>query len=147
MIQGAGNSIADHYRQREMAEKQAAWARDQDYAKNAYPGAILGGMGLGLGMAAGHDQIARDESPRLGSGIEFQMERLAKNVAAMEERFHNLTMKLGPLTRPLPEPAVTKDTGRVQASQSPLADQVARLTDQIEHLNNGMAYLTDGVDL
>jgi hypothetical protein len=147
MIQGAENSIAGHYRQREMAEKQAAWARDQDYAKNAYPGAILGGMGLGMNMAAGHDQIARDEGPRLGSGIEYQVERLAKNVAAMEERFHNLTMKLGPLTRPMPEPAVTKDTGRVQASQSPLADQVARLTDQIEHLNNGMAYLTDGVDL
>jgi len=145
MIQGAENSIADHYRQREIAEKQAARARDQDYAKNAYPGAILGGMGLGMGMNIGL-QAPHD----LSSGIEYQMERLAKNVAAMEERLHNLTMKLGPLTRPMPEafaPAVTKDTGRVQVSQSPLADQVARLTDQIERLSNGMAYLTDGVDL
>ena len=104
---------------------------------------------MNIGPQAPHG-LTRDPGPRLGCGIEFQMERLAKNVAAMEERFHALAMKLGPLTRPMPEafePAVTKDTGRVQASQSPLADQVARLTDQIERLNNGMAYLTDGVDL
>jgi len=143
MIQGAENSIADHYRQREMAEKQAAWARGQNYAGNALPGATLG---VNIGPQPQHS-IVRDQGPRLGCGIEFQMERLAKNVAAMEERFHALAMKLGPLTRPLPEPAETKDAGLVQASQSPMADQVARLTDQIERLNNGMAYLTDGVDL
>lgn len=101
---------------------------------------------MNIGPQAPHG-LTRDPGPSLGSGIEYQMERLAKNVAAMEERFHNLTMKLGPFTRPMQEPAVTKDTGRVQAAQSPIADQVARLTDQIERLNNGMAYLTDGVDL
>ena len=102
---------------------------------------------MNIGPQAPHG-LTRDHGPRLGCGIEFQMERLAKNVAAMEERFHALAMKLGPLTRPLPEPAeVSKDTGYSTPSQSPMADQVARLTDQIERLNNGMAYLTDGVDL
>jgi hypothetical protein len=145
MIQGAGQDIAEQYRQREMAEKQAAWARGQDYAGNALPGAV---SGMGMNMAAARNQIGRDEGPRLGSGIEHQMERLAKNVAAMEERFHALAMKLGPLTRPLPEPAgIPKDTGYSTPAQSPLADQVARLTDQIERLNTGLAYLTDGVDL
>jgi hypothetical protein len=102
---------------------------------------------MNIGPQAPHG-LTRDPGPRLGCGIEFQMERLAKNVAAMEERFHALAMKLGPLTRPLPEPTeVSKDTGYSTPAQSPLADQVARLTDQIERLNNGMAYLTDGVDL
>lgn len=101
----------------------------------------------GIGPQAPHG-LTRDPGPRLGCGIEFQMERLAKNVAAMEERFHALAMKLGPLTRPLPEPVQeSKDTGYSTPAQSPVAYQVARLTDQIERLNNGMAYLTDGVDL
>ena len=140
MIQGAGQDIAEQYRQREIAEKQAAWARERDgMARNGYAGAIQG-------AALGAQAISRDEGPRLGSGIEYQMERLAKNVAAMEERVHALAMKLGPLSRPLPEPA-TKDTGYSTPAQSPMADQVARLTDQIERLNTGMAYLTDGVDL
>ena len=116
-----------HMMAKQQAEKEAAYQREQIGPQHS---------------------IVRDQGPRLGCGIEFQMERLAKNVAAMEERFHALAMKLGPLTRPLPEPAeVSKDTGYSTPSQSPMADQVARLTDQIERLNNGMAYLTDGVDL
>jgi hypothetical protein len=117
-----------HMMAKQQAEKEAAYQREQ------------------IGPQAPHG-LTRDHGPRLGCGIEFQMERLAKNVAAMEERFHALAMKLAPLTRPLPEPAETKDTGYSTPTQSPMADQVARLTDQIERLNNGMAYLTDGVDL
>ena len=116
-----------HMMAKQQAEKEAAYQREQIGPQHS---------------------IVRDHGPRLGCGIEYQMERLAKNVAAMEERFHALAMKLAPLTRPLPEPAQEpKDTGYSTPSQSPMADQVARLTDQIERLNNGMAYLINGVDL
>ena len=118
----------------------------QDIRAQEKHAAYMAQQGMNIGPQPQHS-IVRDEGPRVGNGIEHQMERLAKNVAAMEERFHALAMKLAPLTRPLPEPAVTKDTGYSTPTQSPLADQVARLTDQLERLNNGMAYLTDGVDL
>jgi hypothetical protein len=119
----------------------------QDIRAQEKYAAHMAQQGMNIGPQAQHS-IVRDHGARLGCGIEFQMERLAKNVAAMEERFHALAMKLGPLTRPLPEPAQEpKDTGYSTPTQSPVADQVARLTDQIERLNNGMAYLTDGVDL
>ena len=51
-----------------------------------------------------------------------------------------------PFVRSLPiqeQEKVRQESG----SQSPLADQVSRLADQLDRINRGMTYLIDGVDL
>ena len=90
--------------------------------------------------------IGRETLVSRGAGLEYQMERLAKTVASTEELFNQLGIRMTPFVRSLPiqeQEKVRQESG----SQSPLADQVSRLADQLDRINRGMTYLIDGVDL
>ena len=95
---------------------------------------------------AGAGAIGREGLVSRGAGLEYQMERLAKTVASTEELFNQLGIRMTPFVRSLPiqeQEKVRQESG----SQSPLADQVSRLADQLDRINRGMTYLIDGVDL
>ena len=90
--------------------------------------------------------IGRETLVSRGAGLEYQMERLAKTVASTEELFNQLGIRMTPFVRSLPiqeQEKVRQESG----AQSPLADQVSRLADQLDRINRGMTYLIDGVDL
>lgn len=90
--------------------------------------------------------IGRETLVSRGAGLEYQMERLAKTVAATEELFNQLGIRMTPFVRSLPiqeQEKVRQESG----SQSPLADQVSRIADQLDRINRGMTYLIDGIDL
>ena len=80
------------------------------------------------------------------AGLDYQMERLAKIIATNEEMFNQLSTRLTPFVRSLPIQEQEKRTQETGA-QSPLADQVSRLADQLDRINRGMTFLIDGVDL
>ena len=90
--------------------------------------------------------IGRETLVSRGAGLEYQMERLAKTVASTEELFNQLGIRMTPFVRSLPIQEQEKRTQETGA-QSPLADQVSRLADQLDRINRGMTYLIDGVDL
>jgi hypothetical protein len=90
--------------------------------------------------------IGRETLVSRGAGLEYQMERLAKIIATNEEVFNQLSLRMTPFIRSLPiqeQDKVRQENG----AQSPLADQVSRLADQLDRINRGMTYLIDGVDL
>ena len=91
--------------------------------------------------------IGRETLVSRGAGLEYQMERLAKTVASTEELFNQLGIRMTPFVRSLPIQEQEKRTHTSDDSQSPLADQVSRITDQLDRINRGMTYLIDGVDL
>lgn len=107
----------------------------------------LRGQIRGAGAIAGAGAIGRDALVSRASGLEYQMERLAKTVASNEEVFNQLMLRLTPFVRPLPIQEQEKRTHASDDSQSPLADQVSRIADQLDRINRGMTYLIDGVDL
>lgn len=132
--------IVNQVRQREMAEQKRAdyYAREDLMRGQAMmrPGAIMG-----AGAALGAEEVKRRSA-----GLEYQMERLAKTVASSEEVLSKLATRLTPFVRPLP--IQEHEKGRAEYdSQSPLADQIARLADQLDRVNRGMTYLIDGVDV
>lgn len=132
--------FVNQVRQREMAEQKRAdyYAREDLMRGQAMmrPGAIMG-----AGAALGAEEVKRRSA-----GLEYQMERLAKTVASSEEVLSKLATRLTPFVRPLP--IQEHEKGRAEYdSQSPLADQIARLADQLDRVNRGMTYLIDGVDV
>ena len=121
--------------QQNMAEQKR-----QDYMREMEANQIRGNAILGAGA------IGRETLVSRGAGLEYQMERLAKTVASTEELFNQLGIRMTPFVRSLPiqeQEKVRQESG----SQSPLADQVSRLADQLDRINRGMTYLIDGVDL
>ena len=96
---------------------------------------------------AGAGAIGRDALVSRGAGLDYQMERLAKTVASTEELFNQLGIRMTPFVRSLPIQEQEKRTHTSDDSQSPLADQVSRIVDQLDRINRGMTYLIDGVDL
>ena len=98
------------------------------------------------GTISGAGAIGRETLVSRGAGLEYQMERLAKTVASTEELFNQLSTRLTPFVRSLPIQEQEKRTQETGA-QSPLADQVSRLADQLDRINRGMTFLIDGVDL
>ena len=101
---------------------------------------------MGANQIRGAGAIGRETLVSRGAGLEYQMERLAKTVASTEELFNQLGIRMTPFVRSLPiqeQEKVRQESG----AQSPLADQVSRLADQLDRINRGMTYLIDGVDL
>ena len=98
------------------------------------------------GTISGAGAIGRETLVSRGAGLEYQMERLAKIIATNEEMFNQLSTRLTPFVRSLPIQEQEKRTQETGA-QSPLADQVSRLADQLDRINRGMTFLIDGVDL
>ena len=101
---------------------------------------------MGANQIRGAGAIGRETLVSRGAGLEYQMERLAKTVASTEELFNQLGIRMTPFVRSLPIQEQEKRTQETGA-QSPLADQVSRLADQLDRINRGMTYLIDGVDL
>jgi hypothetical protein len=95
----------------------------------------------------GAGAIGRETLVSRSAGLEYQMERLAKTVASTEELFNQLGIRMTPFVRSMPIQEQEKRTHTSDDSQSPLADQVSRLADQLDRINRGMTYLIDGVDL
>jgi hypothetical protein len=95
----------------------------------------------------GAGAIGRETLVSRSAGLEYQMERLAKTVASTEELFNQLGIRMTPFVRSMPIQEQEKRTHTSDDSQSPLADQVSRITDQLDRINRGMTYLIDGVDL
>ena len=122
--------------QQNMAEQKR-----QDYMREMGANQIRGNAIAGAGA------IGRDALVSRGAGLEYQMERLAKTVASTEELFNQLGIRMTPFVRSLPIQEQEKRTHTSDDSQSPLADQVSRLADQLDRINRGMTYLIDGVDL
>ena len=121
--------------QQNMAEQKR-----QDYMREMGANQIRGNAILGAGA------IGRETLVSRGAGLDYQMERLAKTVASTEELFNQLGIRMTPFVRSLPiqeQEKVRQESG----SQSPLADQVSRIADQLDRINRGMTYLIDGVDL
>lgn len=119
--------------QQNMAEQKR-----QDYMREMTANQIRGSAIPGA--------IGREGLVSRGAGLEYQMERLAKTVASTEELFNQLGIRMTPFVRSLPiqeQEKVRQESG----SQSPLADQVSRIADQLDRINRGMTYLIDGVDL
>ena len=102
---------------------------------------------MGANQIRGAGAIGRETLVSRGAGLEYQMERLAKTVASTEELFNQLGIRMTPFVRSLPIQEQEKRTHTSDDSQSPLADQVSRLADQLDRINRGMTYLIDGVDL
>ena len=102
---------------------------------------------MGANQIRGAGAIGRETLVSRGAGLEYQMERLAKTVASTEELFNQLGIRMTPFVRSLPIQEQEKRTHTSDDSQSPLADQVSRITDQLDRINRGMTYLIDGVDL
>lgn len=112
----------------------------QDYLREMAANQIRGNAIAGAGAIGREGLVSR------GAGLDYQMERLAKTVASTEELFNQLGIRMTPFVRSLPiqeQEKVRQESG----SQSPLADQVSRLADQLDRINRGMTYLIDGVDL
>lgn len=121
--------------QQNMAEQKR-----QDYMREMGANQIRGNAIAGAGAIGREGLVSR------GAGLEYQMERLAKTVASTEELFNQLGIRMTPFVRSLPiqeQEKVRQESG----SQSPLADQVSRIADQLDRINRGMTYLIDGVDL
>ena len=128
-------SIADLNRQEYLQAEQEEMKR-QAYMRETAANQIRGAGAIG-----------RETLVSRGAGLEYQMERLAKTVASTEELFNQLGIRMTPFVRSLPIQEQEKRTHTSDDSQSPLADQVSRLADQLDRINRGMTYLIDGVDL
>ena len=128
-------SIADLNRQEYLQAEQEEMKR-QAYMRETAANQIRGAGAIG-----------RETLVSRSAGLEYQMERLAKTVASTEELFNQLGIRMTPFVRSLPIQEQEKRTHTSDDSQSPLADQVSRITDQLDRINRGMTYLIDGVDL
>lgn len=132
-------NMAEQKRQDYLHAEQEA-LKKQAYMREMTANQIRGNAILGAGA------IGRDTLVSRGAGLDYQMERLAKTVASTEELFNQLGIRMTPFVRSLPiqeQEKVRQESG----SQSPLADQVSRIADQLDRINRGMTYLIDGVDL
>jgi len=135
--------------QQNMAEQKRQeylHAEQEALKKQAYMREMAANQIRSTGAIAGAGAIGREGLVSRGAGLEYQMERLAKTVASTEELFNQLGIRMTPFVRSLPiqeQEKVRQESG----SQSPLADQVSRLADQLDRINRGMTYLIDGVDL
>ena len=121
-------------------QQNTAEQKRQDYMREMGANQIRGNAILGAGA------IGRETLVSRGAGLDYQMERLAKTVASTEELFNQLGIRMTPFVRSLPiqeQEKVRQESG----SQSPLADQVSRLADQLDRINRGMTYLIDGIDV
>ena len=87
------------------------------------------------------------EAKQRSSGLQYQLECLNKSVASMEEAFDRLTSRLSPFMCPVPEQSWAHNSSQGPHAQSPLSEQVERITEQVERLSRGINYLTEGVDL
>jgi hypothetical protein len=128
-------------------KRQYLHAEQEALKKQAYMREMAANQIRGAGAIAGAGAIGRDALVSRAAGLEYQMERLAKTVATNEEVFNQLMLRLTPFVRPLPIQEQEKRTHTNDDSQSPLADQVSRIADQLDRINRGMTYLIDGVDL
>ena len=131
----------------EQKRQQHLQAQDEALQKQAYMREMHANQIRGAGAIAGAGAIGLDARVSRASGLDYQMERLAKTVASTEELFNQLGIRMTPFVRSLPIQEQEKRTHTSDDSQSPLADQVSRITDQLDRINRGMAYLIDGVDL
>ena len=123
-------------------------AEEEALQKQAYMREMHANQIRGAGAIAGAGAIGRNEAlVSRSAGLEHQMERLARTVASTEELFNQLGIRMTPFVKPLPIQEQAKEPRQERDSQSPLADQVARITDQLDRINRGMTYLIDGVDL
>ena len=137
-----------YHGQPEAEQKRQEYLRAEQDAlkKQAYMREMAANHVRGTGAIAGAGAIGRETLVSRGAGLEYQMERLAKTVASSEEVLSKLATRLTPFVRPLP--IQEHEKGRAEYdSQSPLADQIARLADQLDRVNRGMTYLIDGVDV
>lgn len=132
-------NMAEQKRQDYMRAEQEA-LKKQAHMREMAANQIRGNAIMGAGA------IGRETLVSRGAGLEYQMERLARTVSTNEEVFNKLALRLTPFVRSLPIQEQEK-VRQESDSQSPLADQVARITDQLDRINRGMAYLIDGVDL
>lgn len=98
----------------------------------------------GAGAIAGGG-LSPDVKRRM-HGLDYQIERLTKQIYASEELFNQLAVRITPFVRPMPIQEMEKEARTSDGAQSPLAEQVARLADQLDRINRGMTYLIDGVD-
>lgn len=131
----------------EQKRQEYLHAEQEALKKQAYMREMAANQIRGAGAIAGAGAIGRDALVSRAAGLEYQMERLAKTVATNEEVFNQLMLRLTPFVRPLPIQEPEKRTHASDDSQSPLADQVSRIADQLDRINRGMTYLIDGVDL
>ena len=134
-----GQPEAEQKRQEYLRAEQDA-LKKQAYMREMAANQVRGNAIAGAGAIGREGLVSR------GAGLEYQMERLAKTVASNEEVFNQLALRLTPFLRSLPiqeQEKVRQESG----SQSPLADQVSRIADQLDRINRGMTYLIDGVDL
>ena len=125
----------------EQKRKDYLRAEEEALQKQAYMREMHANQIRGAGAVGLDARVSR------GAGLDYQMERLAKTVASSEELFNQLVIRMTPFVRSLPIQEQEKRTHTSDDSQSPLADQVARITDQLDRINRGMTYLIDGVDL
>lgn len=136
--------------QQNMAEQKRQeylHAEQEALKKQAYMREMAANQVRGAGAITGAGAIGRDALVSRGAGLEYQMERLAKTVASTEELLDKLGIRMTAFVRSLPIQEQEKRTHASDDSQSPLADQVLRITDQLDRINRGMTYLIDGVDL